>query len=88
LKHQDWNRRRPPGVWNTGTIYDILSNPTYCGQWRWGVTRSHDSVVDTSPEKEPTTVDVPAIVDRELWEAAQERRAYNKRMSARNVKKE
>jgi site-specific DNA recombinase len=88
LKHQDWNRRRPPGVWNTGTIYDILSNPTYCGQWRWGVTRSHDGVVDTSPEKEPTTVDVPAIVDRELWEAAQERRAYNKRMSARNVKKE
>lgn len=87
LKHQGWNRKRGPGVWNTGTIYDILSNPTYCGQWRWGITRYYNGIVDTSPTKDATTVSVPAIIDFELWQAAQERREYNKRMSKRNVRK-
>ncbi len=87
LKRQSWNRKRGPGVWNTGTIYDILSNPTYCGQWQWGVTRSNNGVIDTSPTREVTTVTVPAIIDRDLWQVVQERREYNKRMSRRNVRK-
>jgi site-specific DNA recombinase len=87
LKRQSWNRKRGPGVWNTATIHDILSNPTYCGQWQWGVTRSNNGIVDTSPKKDMTTVSVPAIIDRDLWQTVQERREYNRRMSKRNTKR-
>ncbi len=87
LKRQSWNRKRGPGVWNTGTIYDILSNPTYCGQWQWGITRSNNGAIDTSPTKDVTMVAVPAIIDRDLWQTVQEQREYNRRMSKRNTRR-
>jgi site-specific DNA recombinase len=37
---------------------------------------------------EQIVVSVPAIVDRDLWERAQARRTYNRRMSKRNGKRE
>jgi len=87
LKHQDWNRKCGPGVWNTATIHKMLSNPAYCGQWQYGVTRKRNGTVRVSPTEEVITVSVPPIVDRASWQAAQERRAYNKRMSKRNAKR-
>jgi site-specific DNA recombinase len=87
IKRQTWNRKRGAGVWNTGTIYDILSNPTYCGQWQWGITRSHNGIVNTSPIQAVVTVEVPPIISPSLWQAAQEQREYNKQMSKRNTKR-
>jgi site-specific DNA recombinase len=84
LKHH--YRRRSAGVWNTATIHKILSNSAYYGQWRWGVTRRNDGLVDTAPTEEKTTVEVPPIVDRATWQAAQEQREHNRRMSKRNTK--
>ena len=39
------------------------------------------AIEDTIP------VEVPAIVDRELWQAAQDRKAHNRAMSLRNTKR-
>ena len=63
-------RVRPSGVWGTAEVLNILSSEKYVGIWRYG-----DIIAE-----------IPAIVDRELWKAAQERRAYNKQMARRNSK--
>lgn len=73
--------------WNTKTVYDILSNETYIGTWKWGQCRRRDGVLDTNPHEAVISVSVPGIVSREMWEAAQERREYNKRMSRRNTRR-
>jgi site-specific DNA recombinase len=65
-------RKRASGIWNTATIYEILSNRTYCGTWEW---------------KDRIQVSVPAIIGIDLWQAAQERKAHNKRMAKRNVRR-
>jgi site-specific DNA recombinase len=55
---------------------------TYAGIWRFGVrigpTRNE------RPKEEWIEVEVPALVDRETWEAAQELRGQNKLFSRRN----
>jgi site-specific DNA recombinase len=88
LKRGGTPRKRGAGVWNRAAVHSILSNPVYCGEWRWGITRSNGDVRNTSPTEEMTTIAVPPIVDRALWQAAQERRVYNKRMSKRNGKRD
>ncbi len=87
LKRRGRRRKRGAGVWNTTTIYKILSNPTYCGEWRWGVTRKDNGTKSISPIEEVITIAVTPIVDHTLWQAAQERREYNRRMSKRNTKR-
>ncbi|MFN8482967.1 MAG: recombinase family protein [Anaerolineae bacterium] len=63
-------KKRARGQWCRGMVYKILSSETYAGIWTYSDVR----------------VVVPAIVPREVWEAAQERRAYNKEHSSRNTK--
>ncbi len=65
-------KTRPPGHWNLSTVHKILSNELYAGVWHYGA--------------EDLAVEVPAIVTRELWEAAQKRRQTNKSYSRRNTK--
>ncbi|MBN2002616.1 MAG: recombinase family protein [Anaerolineae bacterium] len=79
-------RRRAPGIWGEVIIHKILANETYCGIWRFG--KHIGSNGKKRPVEEQVEVFVPAIVSREIWEAAQERRAYNKKMAARNTKRE
>lgn len=70
------------GDWVPGTIRDILINPVYIGKVRWNwrpvvKSRSNGEVVVSRPrasEEEYLIVDGlhPAIVDKEVWDAAQE----------------
>lgn len=70
------------GDWVPGTIRDILINPIYIGKVRWNwrpvvKSRSNGEVVVSRPrasEEEYLIVDGlhPAIVDRDVWDAAQE----------------
>ena len=46
-------------VWHTSTVYRILRNETYRGKWQFG-----------KKKVEPITVQVPAIINTELWSAA------------------
>jgi site-specific DNA recombinase len=65
-------KRRGRGEWCIATVYDMICNETYAGVWRYG--------------KEQIVVNVPAIIDRGLWKAAQEQRGINKETSPRNTK--
>lgn len=68
---------RERGEWSTGTIAKMLSNETYAGTWRYGL-RSKDG--------EPVAIDVPAIIDRPTFDAAQRRRAENRELRRRAPK--
>jgi len=63
-------RTREPFHWSHAAVRKILVNETYAGTWQFGGIQ----------------VDVPAIVDSETWDAAQTRRARNKRQARRNRK--
>jgi site-specific DNA recombinase len=65
-------KKRGYGVWARGTVWNMLKNETYAGRWTYA---------DTSLE-----VSVPAIINPELWKAAQARLAENKANSRRNLK--
>lgn len=64
------SKQRAKGEWARSTIINILKNQTYYGQWYYS----------------GVAVTVPAIINRETWEAAQRRIEYNKAMSTRNKK--
>lgn len=65
----------PPVVWQWKTVLNILSNEAYCGVWRY-----------TRKGEEGIVVNIPAIIARVQWEAAQERRRDNARTAKRNTR--
>ncbi len=81
-------RKRAPGMWSECTVHDMLRSEVYAGMWRFGKRiggagkGGRRAIGDTFP------VNVPAIVDRGTWDAAQERIEHNKAMSKRNGKRE
>jgi len=79
-------KKRKRGVWSPASIYRILTSETYCGVWHFGKSRCEGNKREPKPKDQWVAVRVPAIVSRELWEAAQERRQLNKRWARRNAK--
>ncbi|HNT74214.1 MAG TPA: recombinase family protein [Anaerolineae bacterium] len=65
-------RVRGYGEWNRTALARMLSSETYIGQWYYG--------------EENIPVKVPAIIDKQVWEAAQTRKLQNRRDSKRNTK--
>jgi len=85
-------RRRAAGRlrhWTRSSVYQILTSETYAGTWYYGKTRTEKRVVDgqekgvtvTNPRESWIPVEVPAIVTREQWDAAQEQLERNRRRS-------
>jgi len=74
-QHLSW-RVREPGVWAPSTVARYLGRETYAGTWHYCKESDHAEI----------GVEVPAIVDRETWAAAQERKVHNRRTGKRNVK--
>jgi site-specific DNA recombinase len=77
-----YHRSRGSGMWHAYTVLSVIERETYAGIWRFGVrigpTRNE------RPKEEWIEVEVPPLVDRETWEAAQELRGQNKLYSRRN----
>jgi site-specific DNA recombinase len=69
------NNRPRATRWSTGSVRKILVSETYAGTWYWGK--------GNGPSRKPRSawepVEVPAIVSRTTWKAAQERLAENRR---------
>ena len=81
------HKLRGRGEWSKSVIRQILVNETYAGIWRYGKrTRDNNGKWRTNPREHWIAVEVPAIVDRELWEKAQERLKLNKERARRNRK--
>ncbi|MCG3208362.1 MAG: hypothetical protein FOGNACKC_01966 [Anaerolineae bacterium] len=58
------------GKWYPCVIGGILKNETYAGVWKYGKDHPDNCVL----EKEVLEVTVPAIIPRDMWQLAQERR--------------
>ena len=86
--------------WNPSTVRGILRSPTYTGTAYSGRTRpvparrrksallpvGRGESIQPSPPEEWIAVSVPAIIDQELFMAAQARLEKNKNMAQRNNK--
>ena len=80
------NKRRPAGKWSSSVVGRILENETYSGTWYHGKRRRNGERWVRNPDDSLIAVAVPAIVEHEIWDAAQERRAYNREHAKRNRK--
>jgi site-specific DNA recombinase len=75
---------RAPNMWNTTTITFLLSNEAYSGIWRFGKRIGKQGGGGHRPVSEQVSVTIPAIIDRQTWEAAETQRLKNKQFSRRN----
>lgn len=81
---------RASRTWRPDTVYRIVTNPVYKGQWAYGKTRQHRKNGKYRTVKLPpdqwVTVPVPAIVDEATWDAAQQTLRENAALSWRRAK--
>lgn len=63
--------------WHVNAIRVILTNPVYKGEAAWNrVTTRRGRRVKQNPRQEHVTITVPAIIDAQTWERAQQLRAH------------
>lgn len=70
-----YNKKRGVGQWAKTTLCKMIGNETYAGTWYY---RKRGNNGKPNPANEWIAVSVPAIVSRELWEAAQLRVLANR----------
>ena len=75
-------------TWHVATVHRMLSNPLYMGKWFYNRTTQTSGRKQVKPEAEWIAVPIPAIVDAELFERAQERLRQNREFSRRNSKRQ
>jgi len=88
--HSKRSKKRGYGGWSRSTVGQILLNETYIGVWHYG---KHKSVIGSDGKKrkvlrskeEWVPVEVPPIIDINVWNLAQNRRA--KLAAKRNYKR-
>ena len=71
------SKRRTEGSWGQGIVRHILMNETYAGVWHYGKTVGRGGT-EKRPKSEQTAVPVPAIIDRDAWDAVQAMRVTNR----------
>lgn len=74
-------RRFVPFPWSRHSVYYMLQNRTYIGDWYYGKTASVRGKIVKIPEDEWIRIDVPAIVGQDLFDRAQRKLAANKAKS-------
>jgi len=72
------------GEWSRATAHHILTNHTYAGKWEYGKRKL--SGAKRIRGESLISVDVPAIISEETWEAAIAKLKYNRENSKRNLK--
>lgn len=82
-RHQDAKRTR--GEWSTATLHYILKREAYIGTWYFGKRKGQR---EYNPKSHWLPVEVPPIVSKEIWNAAQKRMSKNKNCAPRNLKYE
>ena len=70
------------GRWNKTTVPRILTGEAYSGTWYHGKRNGRRP----NPDHDLIAVEVPTIMARETWEAAQRQRARNAETASRNQK--
>ncbi|MCL5998711.1 MAG: recombinase family protein, partial [Chloroflexi bacterium] len=75
-------------VFGPDAVVRIIANKSYAGTWEYRKVERVGNKLIKRPAEDLIAVNVPAIVSPEMWQAAQERRAYNRQVSMRNTKKQ
>jgi site-specific DNA recombinase len=91
-------KKQKHGIWTAGMVRHILTSETYIGTWHYGKTQivkdtalprrkpgkkqSMGTKQVPRPREEWIAVPVPAIIDRAIFEVAQQRLAKNPRFAA------
>jgi site-specific DNA recombinase len=86
-----YRKTRGRGIWNNRTIACIIRSETYTGVHYYNRTKRTSNspdkdVREVRDRSEWIAVPVPAIIDRQTWELAQQQIAKNIRRSKRNTK--
>jgi site-specific DNA recombinase len=92
-------QRRPDSTvssWDPGTIHWIIKNETYIGRFYYGKKQGLPGIKNPDkktrwrrvPKEEQILIEVPAIIDQALFDAAQEKLVRNAATSRRNRKYE
>ncbi len=83
-------KKSSPAYWFAYTVRSIIHNETYAGTWHYGrlawVGKRPHLKAQVRPRSEWIPVAVPAIVDRDLWAAAQKRAQANHHLTRPNPK--
>jgi site-specific DNA recombinase len=74
--------------WSRTTVGRIVASKTYIGVWHYGKNGGLDGQWVVNPEEHWIPVEIPAIVDMDIWDTAQDRRTHNLENAKRNVKYE
>jgi site-specific DNA recombinase len=77
--------------WEQTALYKLITNEMYAGrlwlfQEKWTLKGQKSHKIEKRPKSEWVGIDVPAIVDRDTWERAQQQLKLNKKLSKRNTK--
>ncbi len=75
------------GIWSKSTVGRMLTSEVYAGTWYYNRhQRTSRTTSRARDRRDWIPVNVPAIIDRELWDAAQQRAHDNRINSPRNTK--
>ncbi len=76
----------PMAIWRANAVNDIISNPANKGEYTFGRRRNRNARNGHSAPREIATVQIPALVSIETWNAAQAVLERNMIWSPRNAK--
>lgn len=76
-------KKRGLCLWGSSSVSNILNREAYAGVWWYGKYNNYTN--ESNPKEQHIAVTVPAIIGKETWQPAQERRSQNKAMAARNT---
>jgi site-specific DNA recombinase len=86
---QTYHKKRNRGEWGRSTIYAILQNESYTGAWYYGKRSPKSPNSKQMIDNDRATwirIEIPAIIDPELWEATRRELAKNKDRGGGNIK--
>ncbi|GIK43883.1 MAG: DNA recombinase [Chloroflexota bacterium] len=81
-------RQNGYGHWTGSSVRMILSNRTYIGEWQFGKRKLSKGQFIKNPDDHLITVEVPAIIPKDMWDTAQQRLKENRSEAKRNIKYE
>jgi site-specific DNA recombinase len=77
--------RRRAGQWHRQVVRQVLTNPVFKGEWKYGKKDWHTGL--PRPPESVITIPVPAIIDQTTWEMTQDKMQSIRRFSSKKGKR-
>lgn len=71
-------RKRGARPWSKATVHKILANETYIGLWHYSKRIAANGKRGYRQKDEQIVVNVPPIIEHDMWKKARQRRDYNR----------